>query len=98
MAYDREDIAAKIFRLIVGCSFIPLTFIISGISQPLTTQDDPYRSLLEFVLVAFAVRTVLKGRTRGETETKNWIQLTDKVSGISRFGLRKTAWKGGHVG
>lgn len=41
-------------------------------------QNDPYRSLLELFLVAFAVRTLLKGRTRGDGESKNWVKLTDK--------------------
>jgi len=41
-------------------------------------QNDPYRSLLEVLLIAFAVRTLLKGRTRGEGEGKNWVKLTEK--------------------
>ncbi|WVQ85819.1 hypothetical protein IAT38_007987 [Cryptococcus sp. DSM 104549] len=41
-------------------------------------QDDPWRSLLEVLLLAFAIRTILKGRTRGDTEGKNFIKLTDK--------------------
>jgi hypothetical protein len=36
-------------------------------------QDDPYRSLLEVLLVA------LKGRTRGEGEGKNFIKFSEKV-------------------
>lgn len=42
-------------------------------------QNDPWRSLLELFLVAFAVRTLLKGRTRGEGEGKNWVKLSEKV-------------------
>lgn len=42
-------------------------------------QNDPYRSLLEVLLVAFALRTLLKGRTRGEVAGRNFVQLTDKV-------------------
>ncbi|OCF42571.1 serine palmitoyltransferase [Kwoniella heveanensis CBS 569] len=41
-------------------------------------QNDPWRSLLEVLLLAFAIRTVLKGRTRGEGEGKSFIKLTDK--------------------
>jgi serine palmitoyltransferase len=41
-------------------------------------QNDPWRSLLEVLLVAFAVRTIFKGRTRGEGEGKNWVKLTEK--------------------
>ncbi|KAK4684759.1 hypothetical protein P7C73_g5407, partial [Tremellales sp. Uapishka_1] len=41
-------------------------------------QDDPYRSLLEVLLVAFALRTLLKGRTRGEGEGNNWVKLSEK--------------------
>ncbi|WRT70513.1 uncharacterized protein IL334_007511 [Kwoniella shivajii] len=41
-------------------------------------QDDPWRSLLEVLLLGFAIRTVLKGRTRGEGEGKNFIKLTEK--------------------
>jgi serine palmitoyltransferase len=41
-------------------------------------QNDPYRSILELILVGFAVRTLLKGRTRGEGSGKNWIKLTEK--------------------
>ena len=41
-------------------------------------QDDPYRSLLEVLLIAFAVRTILKGRTRGEGGGRSFINLTEK--------------------
>ncbi|OXG96102.1 serine palmitoyltransferase [Cryptococcus neoformans A2-102-5] len=41
-------------------------------------QNDPWRSLLEVLLVAFALRTLLKGRTRGDEEGKNFIKLTEK--------------------
>ncbi|TYJ52495.1 hypothetical protein B9479_006889 [Cryptococcus floricola] len=40
-------------------------------------QNDPWRSLLEVLLVAFAVRTLLKGRTRGEEEGKNVIKFKE---------------------
>ncbi|WVR08448.1 hypothetical protein IAU60_005503 [Kwoniella sp. DSM 27419] len=41
-------------------------------------QNDPWRSLLEVLLVAFALRTVLKGRTRSEGQGKSFIKLTEK--------------------
>ncbi|KIR35767.1 serine palmitoyltransferase [Cryptococcus deuterogattii MMRL2647] len=41
-------------------------------------QNDPWRSLLEVLLVAFALRTLLKGRTRGDEEGKSFIKLTEK--------------------
>ncbi|RXK41708.1 serine palmitoyltransferase [Tremella mesenterica] len=41
-------------------------------------QDDPYRSLLEVLLLAFAVRTLLQRRTGGEAEGKSFIKLTAK--------------------
>jgi serine palmitoyltransferase len=41
-------------------------------------QNDPWRSLLEVCLVAFALFTLLKGRTRGEGEGKS-LKLSEKV-------------------
>nr|XP_019007991.1 serine palmitoyltransferase [Kwoniella pini CBS 10737]OCF46772.1 serine palmitoyltransferase [Kwoniella pini CBS 10737] len=41
-------------------------------------QDDPWRSVLELFLLAFALRTLFKGRTRGEGEGKSFIKLTEK--------------------
>jgi serine palmitoyltransferase len=43
-------------------------------------QNDPWRSILEVLLVAFAVRTLLKGRTRGDASSKNWVKLREEVS------------------
>ncbi|BEI80279.1 hypothetical protein CcaverHIS002_0108080 [Cutaneotrichosporon cavernicola] len=40
-------------------------------------QNDPWRSLLEVCLVAFALYTLLKGRTRGEGEGKS-LKLSEK--------------------
>lgn len=48
-------------------------------------QNDPYRSLLEVLLVAFAVRTLLKGRTRGDASSKNWVKLREDVSFAFHF-------------
>lgn len=42
-------------------------------------QNDPWRSLLEVLLLAFAVRTILKGRTRGDGQSKNFIKFSEKV-------------------
>jgi hypothetical protein len=55
-------------------------------------QDDPYRSLLEVLLVAFAVRTLLKGRTRGEGEGKNFIKFSEKVGLAGLFSLPIISW------
>lgn len=41
-------------------------------------QNDPWRSVLELLLVAFALRTLLMGRTRGEGEGKT-LKLSEKV-------------------
>ena len=41
-------------------------------------QDDPYRSVIELFLLAFAIRTILKGRTRGEGGGKNFVKLSEK--------------------
>lgn len=42
-------------------------------------QNDPWRTLLELALFAFAVRTVLSSRTRTDRSAKNFVQLTEKV-------------------
>ena len=41
-------------------------------------QDDPYRSLLEVLLIAFAIRTIFKGRTGGEGEGKSFVKFSEK--------------------
>ncbi|CED82979.1 serine palmitoyltransferase [Phaffia rhodozyma] len=41
-------------------------------------QNDPWRTLLELCLFAFAVRTVLSSRTRTDRSPKNFVELTDK--------------------
>lgn len=46
-------------------------------------QNDPWRSLLEVLLVAFALRTVLKGRTRGDGQSKNFIKFSEKVRPVT---------------
>lgn len=41
-------------------------------------QNDPYRSLLEVLLLAYAIRTLLMGRTRGEG-AEGALKLSEKV-------------------
>ena len=44
-------------------------------------QNDPIRSLLELILLIFAIRTILQSRTRGGSSSSNFVKLTEKVSG-----------------
>jgi serine palmitoyltransferase len=53
-------------------------------------QNDPWRSLLEVLLVAFALRTVLKGRTRGDGQSKSFIKFSNKVSRVELSEARQT--------
>lgn len=41
-------------------------------------QDDPFRSLLELFLFAFAVRTLAQSRTRATTSGSNFVKLDKK--------------------
>ncbi|EIN14688.1 serine palmitoyltransferase [Punctularia strigosozonata HHB-11173 SS5] len=41
-------------------------------------QNDPGRTLLEIILIIFAIRTLLQSRTRGEESGKHFIQFSDK--------------------
>lgn len=41
-------------------------------------QNDPIRSLLELILVIFALRTILQSRTRGNSSSSNFVKLTEK--------------------
>ncbi|KAF9225009.1 PLP-dependent transferase [Gyrodon lividus] len=41
-------------------------------------QNDPGRTVLELILVIFAVRTLLQSRTRGDKQGKNFIQFSEK--------------------
>ncbi|KAF8665043.1 hypothetical protein AX16_000655 [Volvariella volvacea WC 439] len=41
-------------------------------------QNDPGRTLLELILVIFAIRTVLQSRTRADKDAKHFIQFSDK--------------------
>ena len=47
-------------------------------------QNDPYRSVLEVLLVAFALRTILQRRTRDEGEGKSFVKLSEKASLLVR--------------
>jgi serine palmitoyltransferase len=42
-------------------------------------QNDPGRTLLEVILIIFAIRTLLQSRTRSERNGKHFIQFSDKV-------------------
>ncbi|KAH9474532.1 Serine palmitoyltransferase 1 [Psilocybe cubensis] len=41
-------------------------------------QNDPGRTLLELILVIFAIRTLLQSRTRADRNGKNFIQFSEK--------------------
>ncbi|TFK32397.1 serine palmitoyltransferase [Crucibulum laeve] len=41
-------------------------------------QNDPGRTLLELILVIFAIRTLLQSRTRADRNGKHFIQFSDK--------------------
>ncbi|GAA6047407.1 hypothetical protein JCM3770_001290 [Rhodotorula araucariae] len=41
-------------------------------------QDDPFRTVLEILLVFFIVRTYLMARTKGESSGKNFVKLSEK--------------------
>ncbi|KAI0772737.1 serine palmitoyltransferase [Trametes elegans] len=41
-------------------------------------QNDPGRTLLELILVIFAIRTLLQSRTRGDQSGKHFIQFDEK--------------------
>jgi serine palmitoyltransferase len=43
-------------------------------------QNDPWRSLLELSLIIYVVWTFAKPRTRGEGQTKYWVNMSEKVS------------------
>ena len=43
-------------------------------------QNDPGRTLLEVILIIFAIRTLLQSRTRAERAGKHFIQFSDKAS------------------
>ena len=42
-------------------------------------QNDPGRTLLEVILIIFAIRTLLQSRTRGDQSGKHFIKFDEKV-------------------
>ncbi|EJU01455.1 serine palmitoyltransferase [Dacryopinax primogenitus] len=40
-------------------------------------QNDPLRTLLEIILLLFALRTILQSRTRADRAAKNYVQLSE---------------------
>jgi serine palmitoyltransferase len=42
-------------------------------------QNDPGRTLLELILVIFAIRTLLQSRTRADRSGKHFIEFSEKV-------------------
>lgn len=42
-------------------------------------QNDPGRTLLELILIIFAIRTLLQSRTQADRGEKHFIRFTDKV-------------------
>lgn len=49
-------------------------------------QNDPGRTLLEVILLIFAIRTLLQSRTRADNSGKHFIQFTEKVHICAPFG------------
>lgn len=46
-------------------------------------QNDPGRTLLEVILIIFAVRTLLQSRTRADHSGKHFIQFDEKVNSLT---------------
>ena len=42
-------------------------------------QNDPGRTVLEVILIIFAIRTLLQSRTRGDQAGKHFIKFDEKV-------------------
>ncbi len=42
-------------------------------------QNDPGRTLLEIILIIFAIRTLVQSRTRSDPSGHNFVQLSEKV-------------------
>ena len=43
-------------------------------------RNDPGRTVLELILVIFAIRTLLQSRTRADNSGKNFVKYTEQVS------------------
>ena len=68
----------------LGKSFMDLLRIMPGrdiIMRYIASsyQNDPVRSLLELLLLLFAIRTILQNRTSGGQNTTNFVNLSRKV-------------------
>jgi len=53
-------------------------------------QNDPGRTLLEFILLVFAIRTLLQTRTRADRNGSHFIKFTEKVMYIHLYTLNFT--------
>lgn len=42
-------------------------------------QNDPGRTLLELILIIFAIRTLLQSRTKSDSNGSHFIKFNDKV-------------------
>jgi hypothetical protein len=52
-------------------------------------QNDPGRTILELILVIFAIRTLLQSRTRADRNGKHFIQFSDKACSSLTFFYSK---------
>jgi serine palmitoyltransferase len=50
-------------------------------------QNDPGRTVLELILVLFAIRTLLKSRTRTDRTGKHFISFSEKVLALLSASL-----------
>ena len=50
-------------------------------------QNDPGRTLLEVILIIFAIRTLLQSRTRGDRSGKHFITFDEKVNLLQGFSV-----------
>src|SRR5882762_4043917 len=53
-------------------------------------QNDPGRTVLELILVLFAIRTLLQSRTRTDRTAKHFISFSEKVC----RSLSRACWQG----
>lgn len=47
-------------------------------------QNDPGRTVLELILVIFAIRTLLQSRTRADCSGSKFVKFTEKASKVHR--------------
>jgi serine palmitoyltransferase len=55
-------------------------------------QNDPGRTLLEVILLIFAIRTLLQSRTRADNSSKHFIQFSEKVHICNLYLTQLTPW------